>query len=322
MNFLSIKPPTQPSHSETQEKLDKEVRRAMAHKSRRSFLIGGAAALAAWGGYEWLNHAPQSGQLETPLRFAENWNAGVGKTLFHDAVLAPTYPKSEATPLRLNGDIGLNDLVLDSWRLQVVGLDRPEHYPQFTPDVDLWNYRTNENGGNATVTVTVQNPNVKIESPAQMAVPASTGMTKTPGILLTMMDIYKLPRVEMVTQFKCIEGWSQICQWEGARFCDFLKAYPPKRNADGRLPKYAAMETPGGDFFSGYDMASLMHPQTLLCYAMGGVPLSLGHGAPLRLAMPLKYGYKQIKQIAKVTYTNQKPPDYWANVGYDWYGGL
>jgi DMSO/TMAO reductase YedYZ molybdopterin-dependent catalytic subunit len=81
-------------------------------------------------------------------------------------------------------------------------------------------------------------------------------------------------------------------------------------------------KTPEGDFFSGYDMASLMHPQTLLCYSMGGVPLNPGHGAPLRLAMPLKYGYKQIKQIAKITYTNQKPPDYWATQGYDWYGGL
>jgi hypothetical protein len=318
MSSLIPPPPDNPS----QEELDREVRRAMARKSRRSFLIGGAATLATVGAYEWLSHAPQIGQLEAPLRHAENWNAEINRSLFHERVLAPTYPASRATMLRINGDIGLDDLVLDSWRLQLVGLDRPERYPQFTQDVDLWNYRTNDDGDNATVTVTVQNPNVKVVSPAQMAVPLSTGMTKTPGILLTMMDIYKLPRVEMITQFKCIEGWSQICQWEGARFSDFLKAYPPKRNPDGTLPKYAAMETAEGDFFSGYDMASLMHPQTLLCYSMGGKPLSLGHGAPLRLAMPLKYGYKQIKQIAKITYTNQKPPDYWANLGYDWYGGL
>jgi DMSO/TMAO reductase YedYZ molybdopterin-dependent catalytic subunit len=185
--------------------------------------------------------------------------------------------------------------------------------------VDMWNYRSTDDDA---ASVTIEGPNVKIESPAQQAAPTSTGMTKTPGILLTLADIKKLPRREMITQFKCIEGWSQICQWEGARFSDFLKAYPPKRNPDGSLPKYAAMETTEGDFFSGYDMISLMHPQTLLCYAMAGVPLGMAHGAPLRLAMPLKYGYKQIKQIAKITYTNEKPPDYWATQGYDWYGGL
>lgn len=304
----------------TQEELDEEVRRAMARKTRRSFLIGGATALAAFGAYEWLDQAPQVGQLQKPLRMAENANAAINRALFHESVLAPTYSRSQATELRLNGDIGLEDLVLDSWRLQVVGLDRPERYSQFTSDVDLWNYRSTDDS--ASDTDTSQGDDVKGETPAQQSVPASTGITKTPGILLTIADLRKLPPVEMVTQFKCIEGWSQIVQWKGARFSDFIKAYPPKLNADGSPPKYVAMETPGGDFFSGYDMASLMHPQTLLCYEMGWKPLSPGQGAPLRLAMPLKYGYKQIKQIAKITYTNQKPPDYWAELGYDWYGGL
>ncbi len=308
----------------TQEGLDEEVRRSMARKSRRSFLVGGAAALAAVGAYVWLDHAPETKQLQTPLREAENWNADVNQALFHDRVLAPTYSKRQATLLRVNGDVGIDeDMILDSWRLQVVGLDHPERYPQFTPDVDLWSYRSSDDSTDvSTQPDASQGPDVKSESAAQQAIPASTGMTKTPGILLTMADIEKLPRREMVTQFKCIEGWSQICQWEGVRFSDFLKAYPPKLNVDGTLPKYAAMETSEGDFYSGYDMDSLLHPQTLLCYSMGGKPLSPGHGAPLRLSTPLKYGYKQIKQIAKITYTNQKPPDYWADLGYDWYGGL
>ncbi len=312
---------TDPRHIKTKEELDEEVRRAMTRKSRRAFLIGGVAAVAAVGAYEWLDRATLVNELQWPLRNAENFNAEINRELFRERVLAPTYPKSRATLLRVNGDVGLDDLVLDSWRLQVVGLDRPERYLQFTQDVDLWNYRTNDNADTSS-TDTSQGPSVKVESTAQRIAPASTGMTTTPGILLTMADIYELPRTEMVTQFKCIEGWSQVCQWEGARFSDFIKAYPPKLNTDGSLPKYAAMETSEGDFFSGYDMASLMHPQTLLCYSMGGRPLSAGHGAPLRLAMPLKYGYKQIKQIAKITYTSQRPPDYWANLGYDWYGGL
>jgi DMSO/TMAO reductase YedYZ molybdopterin-dependent catalytic subunit len=65
-----------------------------------------------------------------------------------------------------------------------------------------------------------------------------------------------------------------------------------------------------------------MHPQNLLVYEMGGQPLTPGHGAPLLLAMPIKYGYKQIKQIGHIRYTDTCPNDYWANLGYDWYAGL
>lgn len=309
------------SHSKTQEELDEEVREMMARKSRRSFLIGGVAALAAFGGYEWLDRAAQINQLSKPLRIAENWNARLSRTLFGEHVLAPEYSRSQATVLRVNGDVGLDqDLILDSWRLQVVGLERPERYPQYVEDVDTWDYRS---AGDAPSNAdSGQGEDVKGASPAQLAAPLSTGLTKTPGILLTMADIQKLPQREMVTQFKCIEGWSQIVLWGGVRFSDFFKAYPPARNADGSLLKYAAMGTPDGEFFSGYDIVSLLHPQTLLCYAMSGKPLTPEHGAPLRLAMPSKYGYKQIKQIAKITYTDRRPEDYWANDGYDWYGGL
>lgn len=314
--------PIQPSHSRTQEELDEEVRRIMARKSRRSFLVGGAAVLATFGAYEWLDRSALVDQLQRPLRMAEDTNGRLFQAIFRDRILAPTYSSSQATKLRVNGDIGLDeDLILDSWRLQVVGLDRPAQYSQFTDDVDLWDYRSTSDPP-APYTDASQGPDLKRESGAQQQVPLSTGLEKTPGILLTLADLRKLPQVGMVTQFKCIEGWSQIVEWEGVRFRDFVKAYPPRLNSDGSLPRYVAMETPEGDFFAGFDIAAVMHPQTLLCYAMGGAPLTPEHGAPLRLAMPIKYGYKQIKQIAKVTYANQRPADYWANAGYDWYGGL
>ena len=82
------------------------------------------------------------------------------------------------------------------------------------------------------------------------------------------------------------------------------------------------METPDGEYFCGFDIAACMHPQSLLVYEMAGRPLTPGHGAPLRLAMPIKYGYKQIKQIGLIRYTDTRPNDYWANLGYDWYAGL
>lgn len=69
-------------------------------------------------------------------------------------------------------------------------------------------------------------------------------------------------------------------------------------------------------------MPSALHPQTLLAYEMNGKPLEAGHGAPLRLAIPVKYGIKNIKRIGSIEYTDERPKDYWAERGYDWYAGL
>ncbi len=143
----------------------------------------------------------------------------------------------------------------------------------------------------------------------------------TPGVLLQMPDITKLPRHELVTQFKCIEGWSQIVHWAGVRMSDFLEMYPPAP-VEGKEPKYVYMETPDGDYYVGYDMHVMRHPQTLLVTEMMGMPLTQFHGAPLRLHAPTKYGYKQIKRISLIAYTNDKPDDYWTKLGYDWYAGL
>ncbi len=63
------------------------------------------------------------------------------------------------------------------------------------------------------------------------------------------------------------------------------------------------------------------HPQTLLCYEMNGEPLTLEHGAPLRLVTPVKYGIKNIKRIGTIRFTDKRPADFWAERGYDWYAG-
>ena len=150
----------------------------------------------------------------------------------------------------------------------------------------------------------------------------STLRPGTPGLLLTLDDIVpKLPRHELVTQFKCIEGWSQIVHWAGVRMADFLELYPPAL-VNGREPRYVYVETPDGDYFVGYDLHVCRHPQTLLVTEMMGAPLTQSHGAPLRVHMPTKYGYKQIKRIGLIAYTNEKPDDYWTELGYDWYAGL
>ena len=109
--------------------------------------------------------------------------------------------------------------------------------------------------------------------------------------------------------------------WAGVRMSDFLEAYPPAP-IGGKDPRYVYMETPDGDYYVGYDMDVCRHPQTLLVTEMMGAPLTQNHGSPLRIHMPTKYGYKQIKRIGLINYTNEKPDDYWTELGYDWYAGL
>ena len=127
----------------------------------------------------------------------------------------------------------------------------------------------------------------------------------TSGLLLTMGDILRLPRHELVTQFKCIEGWSQIVHWAGVRMADFLEEYPPSSATGGSLDS-STWRHPDGDYYTSYDMKVCRHPQTLLVTEMMGSPLTQYHGAPLRLHMPTKYGYKQIKRIGLISYNYEK----------------
>lgn len=157
------------------------------------------------------------------------------------------------------------------------------------------------------------------------------GLASTDSPFMLGLDaIKKLPRVEMATEFKCIEGWSVIVQWAGARFTDFMRAYPPATVSGSTfsldrpddLPPYVSMATPDGGYYVGLDVESMLHPQTLLCYEQNGAPLTQDHGAPLRLVIPVKYGVKNIKRIGSIRYTSLRPADYWSERGYDWYIGL
>jgi DMSO/TMAO reductase YedYZ molybdopterin-dependent catalytic subunit len=136
---------------------------------------------------------------------------------------------------------------------------------------------------------------------------------------LQLGDIQALPKVEMITTFCCIEGWSAIAHWGGARFSDFTRKY----FAPGRaIPDYVYLATPGEDYYVSLDRKSALHPQTLLAYERNGKALTDDHGAPLRLVIPVKYGIKSLKRIGLIRYTNEKPGDYWAEEGYDWFAGL
>lgn len=146
---------------------------------------------------------------------------------------------------------------------------------------------------------------------------------------VTLAQIKALPRAEMITELKCIEGWATVVRWTGARLVDFMARYPPPTQSGkafnaanaADLPGYIGLATPDGAYYVGLEMAAALHPQTLLCYAMNGQALTLEHGAPLRLAIPVKYGIKNLKRIGTLTYTNQRPADYWAERGYDYHAG-
>lgn len=136
---------------------------------------------------------------------------------------------------------------------------------------------------------------------------------------LTMDDIKKLPKTEIVFDFKCIEGWNQITHWAGVKFTDFVKAYGL---TDKTRMNYVGMDTPDKKYYVGIDMPSILHPQTILCYEMNGKPLPLNQGYPLRLIIPVKYGIKHLKRIGTIFFSNSRPPDYWFERGYDYYSGL
>ena len=136
---------------------------------------------------------------------------------------------------------------------------------------------------------------------------------------LTLADLKALPKTEVVFDFKCVEGWSQVTWWGGVRFSDLLKKYNLVRQT---ASKYVGMITPDETYFVGNDMPSMLQPQTILCYEMNGKPLPQNQGFPLRLIIPVKYGIKHLKRVGLVFFSDEKPADYWAQKGYDYYAGL
>ena len=133
-----------------------------------------------------------------------------------------------------------------------------------------------------------------------------------------LKQIKTLPKYIQNVQHICIEGWDVIGNFGGAKLADFLKLV-------GADPKARFVEVVCADYYySSYDMASCLHPQTLLCYAMYGKPLDRGHGAPLRIHMPTKLGYKSSKYLISLKVSNilSRDKGFWEDQGYSWFGGI
>jgi len=135
---------------------------------------------------------------------------------------------------------------------------------------------------------------------------------------LSMAELQRMPLTSMIIRHVCVEGWAAIVQWGGVRLRDLMYLAQPKANA-----RYVYFES-ADNYYESWDLASAVHPQTLMAYQKNGQPLSVENGAPIRLASPIKLGYKQSKWVTRITLVNHLPPKkgYWEDQGYEWYGGL
>jgi DMSO/TMAO reductase YedYZ molybdopterin-dependent catalytic subunit len=152
------------------------------------------------------------------------------------------------------------------------------------------------------------------------------GLASGAPVRLTRDELLaRFPFREQVTRLVCVEGWSAVAWWGGIRFADLLSAYPPAPGA-----RWAALRSDVNldhagrpdPYFVSIDLRTAHHAQTLLATHHDGRPLTLAHGAPLRLLVPVKLGLKNIKAITSITYSAAEPPDYWNLRGYSKYDGL
>jgi DMSO/TMAO reductase YedYZ molybdopterin-dependent catalytic subunit len=143
-----------------------------------------------------------------------------------------------------------------------------------------------------------------------------SGAVQKPGNY-TLAQVQRLPRIAQNTRHVCVEGWDVIGRFTGARLSDFLNLIGADTTA-----RYVYVEC-ADDYYEAIDMATALHPQSLLCYDMYDRPLTREHGAPLRLTIPTKIGYKQAKYLTDLKVTNVLQKfGYWEDQGYSEFYGL
>lgn len=160
---------------------------------------------------------------------------------------------------------------------------------------------------------------LKTELPEDYKVLVKNGESES---IMPLSAINLLPKRSHSTEFRCIEGWVDDISYSGANFEEFMDFHQLGKKENGEYYSYVGLETPDGKYYVSIDMESMLHPQTILAYEMNGMPLDLPNGAPLRLIIPIKYGIKSLKRIGKIIFSDERPRDYWAERGYDWYSGL
>lgn len=143
------------------------------------------------------------------------------------------------------------------------------------------------------------------------------GLVQRP-MQLSMAQLQQMPLTSMVIRHICVEGWAAIVGWGGVKLLDLAKIVQPNANA-----RYVYFKCADG-YSSSWDIASALHPQTLMAYQKNGADLGHSNGAPLRLAAPIKLGYKQSKWVTQITFTDRllASTGYWEDKGYEWFAGI
>ncbi len=142
------------------------------------------------------------------------------------------------------------------------------------------------------------------------------GLVRTP-LTLSADEIRGFETVKYTVKHHCVEGWSAIATWTGVPFQAIAERA-------GVLPeaRYVRFDSFDAGYYSGWDLESAVHPETILAYGFNDQDLTPDHGAPLRLYAPHKLGYKMTKYLTRITFTAERPGGYWEDQGYPWFGGV
>jgi len=130
-------------------------------------------------------------------------------------------------------------------------------------------------------------------------------------VKLTWDEVLKLPKVQSVSDFHCVEGWSVLnCKWKGIRFSKVIELVTPKETA-----RFVTFECADG-YTTSLSLTELSGENVLLALGLDQRPLEEGTGFPLRLVVPDKYGYKSALWVTKIRFTAKKELGYWEKLGY------
>jgi len=155
------------------------------------------------------------------------------------------------------------------------------------------------------------------------------GLVERP-LTLSLADLRRLPSRTQITRHDCVEGWSAIGMWKGARLSALLEEVKLKPNAHYIIFHCAdPMEEDGSSpYYESIDLEDAFHPQTILAYELNGKPLPIQNGAPLRLRLERQLGYKMAKYVMRLEIVEDFPRlrggkgGYWEDHGYEWYAGI
>ena len=149
---------------------------------------------------------------------------------------------------------------------------------------------------------------------------------------LSLADLQRLPQRTQITRHDCVEGWSAIGKWSGVPLGLLLKSVGLAPNARFAV-FHCADDLDGsldgsGQYYESIDLIDAFHPQTILAHNMNGQPLTVAHGAPLRLRVERQLGYKQAKYVMRIEIVERFDQmgrgkgGYWEDRGYEWYAGI